>query len=67
MLSYSITEDMKRSIDEQKWMVYTHVIRYRKTAREVSHEKYFLEKFIDVGLKINELYVYKNLITKWQK
>ena len=54
----SITEDMKRSIDERKWVIN---INNRKTAHEVSHEKYFMEKFFDAGFKLNRLHVDKNL------
>ena len=50
----SITEDLKRSIDEREWSIY---INNRKTAHEVSHEKYFMEKFFDAGFKLNELHV----------
>ena len=53
----SITEDLKRSIDERKWRI---VIYNGKTAHEVSHDKYFMEKFFDAGFKLNWLFVYKN-------
>ena len=53
----SITKDLKRSIGERKWLV----INNRKTAHEVSHEKYFMKKFFDAGFKLNELIVYKKL------
>ena len=48
----SITEDLKRSIDERDWWI---VICDGKTAHEVSHEKYFMQKFFDAGFKLNEL------------
>ena len=57
----SITEDMKRSIDKREWRIN---INNRKTAHEVSHEKYFMEKFFDAGFKLNELQVRKNNIDK---
>ena len=50
----SITEDL---IDERKWFIQ---IDNRKTAHEVSHEKYFVEKFFDAGFKLNELRVDTN-------
>ena len=53
----SITEDLKRSIDERKWLIQ---IYNGKTAHEVSHDKYFMEKFFDAGFKLNYLYVDKN-------
>ena len=46
----SITEDLKRSIDE-RWCLIK--IYDGKTAHEVSHEKYFMEKFFDAGFKLN--------------
>ena len=52
----SITEDLKRSIDERCWSIYTVD---GKPAHEVSHEKYFMEKLIDAGFKLNGLDVYK--------
>ena len=60
----SITEDLKRSIDERKWLI---DIRDWKTAHEVSHEKYFLEKFFDAGFKLNDLTVYKNILSEDEK
>ena len=60
----SITEDLKRSIDERYWSVY---IADRKTAHEVSHEKYFMEKLIDAGFKLNELRVSKNILSEAEK
>ena len=60
----SITEDLKRSIDERKWWIY---INNRKTAHEVSHEKYFMEKFFDAGFKLNGLHVYKNILSEDEK
>ena len=50
----SITEDLKRSIDKREWRI---DIYNGKTAHEVSHEKYFMEKLIDAGFKLNGLYV----------
>ena len=55
----SITEDLKRSFDERKWDI--DIVDW-KTAHEVSHEKYFMEKFFDAGFKLNELHVYKSWI-----
>ena len=60
----SITEDLKRSIDERKWLI---SIANRKTAHEVSHEKYFMEKFFDAGFKLNELNVFKNILSEDEK
>ena len=67
----SITEDMKRSIGERWWKIYIH---NGKTAHEVSHEKYFMEKFIDAGFKLNyltvrkhELNVNKNILSDDEK
>ena len=60
----SITEDLKRSIDERKWGI---VIYDGKTAHEVSHEKYFMEKLIDAGFKLNGLDVYKNILSEDEK
>ena len=54
----SITEDLKRSIDERKWRIN---IYNGKTAHEVSHEKYFMEKYFDEGFKLNELHVDNNI------
>ena len=48
----SITEDLKRSINEREWRIKI----YAGTAHEVSHEKYFMEKLIDAGFKLNELF-----------
>ena len=59
-----ITEDLKRSIDEREWWIN---INNRKTAHEVSHEKYFMEKFIGAGFKLNELEVYKNILSEDEK
>ena len=60
----SITEDLKRSIDERKWLI---VIYNGKTAPEVSHEKYFIEKFFDAGFKLKELRVRKNILSEDEK
>ena len=60
----SITEDLKRSIDERYWRI---DIYNRKTAHEVSHEKYFMEKFFDAGFKLNKLHVYKNILSEDEK
>ena len=60
----SITENLKRSIDEREWEI---VIYNGKTAHEVSHEKYFMEKFFDAGFKLNELRVYKNILSEDEK
>ena len=64
----SITEDLKRSIDERKWWIN---IYNGKTAPEVSHEKYFMEKFFDAGFKLNELIVnlvvWKNILSEDEK
>ena len=68
----SITEDLKRSIltlkdqssiDERKWVIDID----RKTAHEVSHEKYFMEKFFDAGFKLDGLDVYKNILSEDEK
>ena len=63
----SITEDMKRSIDERKWFIEKCVIYDGKTAHEVSHEKYFMEKFFDAGFKLNDLFVLKNILSEDEK
>ena len=60
----SITEDLKRSIDERKWWI---EINNRKTAHEVSHEKYFMEKFFDAGFKLIGLEVCKNILSEDEK
>ena len=54
-----ITEDLKRSIDEREWWIN---INNRKTAHEVSHEK-----FIGAGFKLNELEIYKNILSEDEK
>ena len=63
----SITEDLKRSFDERKWWIYICDWKYRKTAHEVLHEKYFMEKLIDAGFKLNGLDVYKNILSEDEK
>ena len=60
----SITEDLKRSIDEREWLI---VIYDGKTAHEVSHAKYFMEKFFDAGFKLKELNVLKNILSEDEK
>ena len=61
----SITEDLKRSIVERNWWI---GIYNGKTAREVSHEKYFMEKFFDAGFKLNLLLeVWKNILSEDEK
>ena len=60
----SITEDLKRSINERKWWIN---INNRKTAHEVSHEKYFMENVIDAGFKLNDLFVNKNILSEEEK
>ena len=60
----SITEYMKRSIDEREWWIF---IYNGKTAHEVSHEKYFMEKLIDAGFKLNGLRVWKNILSEDEK
>ena len=60
----SITEDLKRSIDEREWWIN---IYNGKTAHEVSHEKYFMEKFFDAGFKLDELDVDKNILSEDEK
>ena len=62
----SITEDLKRSIDERKWWIYI-TYNHGKSAHEVSHEKYFMEKFFDAGFKLNELIVSKNILSEDEK
>ena len=57
----SITEDLKRSIDEREWLIN---INNRKTAHEVSHEKYFMEELIDAGFKLFGLGVDKNILSE---
>ena len=60
----SITEDLKRSIEERKWRI---VIGDWKTPHEVSHEKYFMKKFFDAGFKLDELRVRKNILSEEEK
>ena len=60
----SITENLKRSIGEREWSI---LIRDGKSAHELSHEKYFLEKFIDAGFKLNRLDVSKNILSEDEK
>ena len=60
----SITEDLKRSIDERKLKI---DIDYWKTAHEVSHTKYFMEKFFDAGFKLDYLNVSKNILSEDEK
>ena len=60
----SITEDLKISIDERKWWIY---IEDGKTAHEVSHEKYFMEKFFDAGFKLNRLIVFEDILSEDDK
>ena len=60
----SITEDLKRLIDEREWLI---GIYDGKTAHEVSHEKFFMEKFFDAGFKLNGLYVKKNILSEDEK
>ena len=60
----SITEDLKRSIDEREWWIN---IYNGKTAHEVSHAKYFMEKLIDAGFKLDELDVDKNILSEDEK
>ena len=66
----SITEDLKRSIDEREWWINIDIytIYNRKTAHEVSHEKYFMEKFFDAGFKLDGLRcVWKNILSEDEK
>ena len=60
----SITEDLKRSIDEREWCI---DIDDGKTAHEVSHEIYFMEKFFDAGFKLDGLNVGKNILSEDEK
>ena len=60
----SITEDLKRSIDEREWGI---DINDGKTAHNVSHEKYFMEKFFDAGFKLIVLTVNKNILSEDEK
>ena len=61
----SITEDFKRSIDERvPWFI---EIDDGKNAHEVSHQKYFMEKFFDAGFKLDELRVRKNILSEDEK
>ena len=60
----SITAGLKRSFDEREWWVYIGDV---KTDLEVSHEKYFMEKFIDAGFKLNEMHVSKNILSEDEK
>ena len=59
-----ITEDLKRSIGKREWSI---SIPNGKTAHEVSHEIYFMEKFIGAGFKLNELRVDKNILSEDEK
>ena len=62
----SITEDLKRSIDEIKLNVF---ILVRKTAHEVSHEHYFMKKLFefDEGFKLDWLMVHKLVSSEDEK
>ena len=60
----SITEELKESIKSREWRIYIDDL---KTAPGVAHEKYFVEKFIDAGLKLDELNVYKNIFSEDEK
>ena len=60
----SITEDLKRSIDEREWAI---DIDNGKTAHEVLYEKYFMKKFINAGCKLNRLNVNKNILSEDEK
>ena len=60
----SITENMKRSIAGRWWTI---DIDDRKTAHEVSHEIYFIKKFIDSGFKLKGLNVKKNILSEDEK
>ena len=60
----SITEDLKRLIDKRKWFIYKS---NRITAHEVSHEKYFMEKFFDAGFKLSGLRVRKIILSEDEK
>ena len=64
----AITEDLKRSTKNKRmWRMRLIVIDDGKTAHEVSHEKYFMEKFIDAGFKLKELNVCKNILSEDEK
>ena len=63
----SITEDLKRSIDERDSTLNLIVIYEGKTAHEVSHEIYFMEKLIDAGFKLIRLNVWKNILSEDEK
>ena len=43
------------------------MIRNGKTALKVSHEKYFVEKFMDAGLKLDDLSIHKNILSEDEK
>ena len=60
----SITDDLKRSFDELFWRIDIYDF---KTAHEVSHEKYFVEKFFDAGFKLDFLVVSKNILSEDEK
>ena len=60
----SVTEDFKKSIGERLWLF---EIDDGKTALEVSHENYFMEKIIDAGIKLNELIIKKNILSEDEK
>ena len=55
---------MKSLIDERDWWIY---IYDGKTAHEVSHDKYFMKKFIDAGFKLEELIVRKYILSEDEK
>ena len=60
----SVTEDLKKSIGKRAWRI---VIDDGKTPYEVSHNKYFMEKFIDAGIKLIILIVYTNVLSEVEK
>ena len=59
----SITDDLKRSINERQWVV---LICDEKVAPESSHNNYLMEKFIDAECKL-DLIVDKNILSEDEK
>ena len=60
----SIAGDLKTSINERMWKIFILDV---KTALEISHEKYFMEKFYDAGFKLTFLNVKRNFLSEDEK
>ena len=60
----SIRNDLKRLIGKKRWSI---AINDGKSAHEVSRDKYFMEKFINAGLKLDSLFVFKMNLSEDEK